>query len=870
MITNKMQKAFQRRMQLRLALLFVLTLLIAFAAAAPTAARADAYTTHSGFITQLRLLTSPTQQAGEDAVYKVGVNKAGRLTAVLTDVASGEKTTIFYRNITGKAGIKLVVPGKLLQENRAYKLTVQLVRSGQVIGEAEGRLSTKPVTAQVTALTATPTFDPSQGNACTISFALADPGNIYAQVLDGSGKVVATLANNLMCPTTSGTFTWSGITDQKTIASNGDYTVRLWVVNAAGTSAVQTAHTRLTGTAVAVVGEASGTISAAIVRERPLEGVPLTVTLNATEPGTFIIKIRDTTAGVSLKRMGALNVGANNIVIDNGTFIIGGHSYLCQAVSIANGRTAGKAQLRFSGQADPPTASGLSLGALKPGFGMSMPINFNVKGSGALTIRVLDSQGKVVAVPASGVSPNAGANTIYWNGRGLQNTFLEAGDYTLTLVVSNAAGSSAVLSQSFTYPEVDSALPAVGTAGSLKVCTLLTDPELAERTPIRIFVRCAEAGTLKIGMRNNDTGAKSSVYNSKISAGDFTITIPGIYLSSGNYTLDVNLVNLAGKTTGKGRLALSPKRLSPAITDFSCPASFETGKNDVISLNITTRSSGYMTVEVFNSANQSVRTVIKRRYASSGTQSVSWDGRDNNQALLPDGVYTIACTYADPYGEVSGTVKRTITLTRVANPVGVYGTAVVGVGKFDTRINIYSAPGGRVITYTYAISATFTVLEDHGEYLYVQACRNEGAPVRGFVLASQVEKRVITSPYRIEISISRKGSRAQKLKLYKDNQLVDSFSVSTGLLDGSTPTGTFLILNRIPYFFSGDMRCEHALRVCGGVCIHRVPEQDGSYHATTLLLGSPASHGCIRVPVEKSEWLYKNIPDTTPVVIYYG
>ncbi|MFA6809055.1 MAG: L,D-transpeptidase, partial [Eubacteriales bacterium] len=33
-------------------------------------------------------------------------------------------------------------------------------------------------------------------------------------------------------------------------------------------------------------------------------------------------------------------------------------------------------------------------------------------------------------------------------------------------------------------------------------------------------------------------------------------------------------------------------------------------------------------------------------------------------------------------------------------------------------------------------------------------------------------------------------------------------------------------------------------------------------------LGSPASHGCIRLEVDQAKWIYDNIPQGTPVHIH--
>jgi lipoprotein-anchoring transpeptidase ErfK/SrfK len=33
-------------------------------------------------------------------------------------------------------------------------------------------------------------------------------------------------------------------------------------------------------------------------------------------------------------------------------------------------------------------------------------------------------------------------------------------------------------------------------------------------------------------------------------------------------------------------------------------------------------------------------------------------------------------------------------------------------------------------------------------------------------------------------------------------------------------------------------------------------------------LGSPASHGCVRLNIDNAKWIYDNIPEGTPVNIY--
>ena len=162
------------------------------------------------------------------------------------------------------------------------------------------------------------------------------------------------------------------------------------------------------------------------------------------------------------------------------------------------------------------------------------------------------------------------------------------------------------------------------------------------------------------------------------------------------------------------------------------------------------------------------------------------------------------------------------------------------------------------------------MLKDLGDWLYVETSAATGDPIKGYVQANRLQKVALTSPYRIEINISRVGPNAHTMYVYHNDVLIDQFKISAGKKEGSTPTGTFCLLDRKPYFTvsSAGAICYDALRVVGGVCIHRIPEINGSYRSTQRALGSPASAGCIRVPIEKSTWLYETIPDTTIIRSY--
>jgi len=107
-------------------------------------------------------------------------------------------------------------------------------------------------------------------------------------------------------------------------------------------------------------------------------------------------------------------------------------------------------------------------------------------------------------------------------------------------------------------------------------------------------------------------------------------------------------------------------------------------------------------------------------------------------------------------------------------------------------------------------------------------------------------------------------------------KLVRTMVCSTGLADTPTPKGTYSA-NTAPvvkwgYFPKYDVWAQYLYRIQGPYLFHSVlfDEADESTvrWGSVNKLGSPASHGCIRLSVEDAGWIYKNCPAGTTVTIY--
>jgi lipoprotein-anchoring transpeptidase ErfK/SrfK len=99
-------------------------------------------------------------------------------------------------------------------------------------------------------------------------------------------------------------------------------------------------------------------------------------------------------------------------------------------------------------------------------------------------------------------------------------------------------------------------------------------------------------------------------------------------------------------------------------------------------------------------------------------------------------------------------------------------------------------------------------------------------------------------------------------------KLIRSFISSTGSSGSDTPTGTYTIKDRGKWFFSEKYQqgAQYWVRFIGNYLFHSLP-MDQSRQVVDPTLGTPASHGCVRLSIDDAAWFYNNIPTGTTVYI---
>lgn len=124
-----------------------------------------------------------------------------------------------------------------------------------------------------------------------------------------------------------------------------------------------------------------------------------------------------------------------------------------------------------------------------------------------------------------------------------------------------------------------------------------------------------------------------------------------------------------------------------------------------------------------------------------------------------------------------------------------------------------------------------------------------------------------TDGLSIEVSVAK-----QRLYLLKNGTRLCTMTVSTGKPETPTVTGDFYTENRRGEAFYGEQfgGGKYWIAFYGSYLFHSVPiDANGNYIIEEgNKLGTPASHGCVRMSVADSYWFYTHIPAGIPVKIY--
>lgn len=152
----------------------------------------------------------------------------------------------------------------------------------------------------------------------------------------------------------------------------------------------------------------------------------------------------------------------------------------------------------------------------------------------------------------------------------------------------------------------------------------------------------------------------------------------------------------------------------------------------------------------------------------------------------------------------------------------------------------------------------WTKVETYSTSFFDSSVKNFNAFVTGYIQTKKLKTVKANQNYGIIID-----KLTQQLYFFKDGHLETSLAVSTGLYNDSQPynesrSGEYLIIyTKTGALIDGRMHCDYALRFNQADYLHEVPYNklsDGTKNYTPYepLLGTRASHGCLRVQAKKN------------------
>lgn len=149
---------------------------------------------------------------------------------------------------------------------------------------------------------------------------------------------------------------------------------------------------------------------------------------------------------------------------------------------------------------------------------------------------------------------------------------------------------------------------------------------------------------------------------------------------------------------------------------------------------------------------------------------------------------------------------------------------------------------------------------------------------------STAKPKATLKSYKIEIDLTNQIATVYGIYSDKSAKVLMSEFVSTARKGKTTPTGNFKIQGasggrkaklRTAKMSSGKSYAEYLCRFHGAKCMHGVPyskrNTSGRVSKTEFnKLGTPASSGCVRMPIKMCRYIYNNCPVGTPVRVFKG
>ncbi|MDO5022815.1 MAG: L,D-transpeptidase family protein [Eubacteriales bacterium] len=497
--------------------------------------------------------------------------------------------------------------------------------------------------------------------------------------------------------------------------------------------------------------------------------------------------------------------------------------------------------------------------------GKTQSFGFEAPKEGTVSISLQDAQGALIGTLQNTLPVKAGENYFLWNGFTQSGDALKEGDYKLLIKQDNADIANFQIN--------------AGALSPMILSVQVSSAELVSGEEWQLSVSTNMQGRLLAKL--NIEGTMQTVAEVSATAGENIISWDGRFneqpLSSGMHMVAIVLQDETGFESAPHYVGVNisvPTTPVPQVPDVADPSAVS--QNDSATVQV---------VPEFVVATDNLATAEpqkpKKAYRPPTLEMVSPQEIGSSYWTLP-----------------VGDMNEEAIWNVMMQPI----TVVKGIGK-RPQVEMYrlratpdkSMKNGNVLGEITCESQGVNVIKNlENGWSFVETYNSSYGPdcdarpgwgnsdelIRGYVETDRLE--VINPKTEYGVLIDK---LTQTMYVFKDGKIFTELLISTGKPTtkqpwNETPSGEYLMVSRVGGFYAGNLYCDMGMRINGGCLIHEVPYIENlstgyhDYSTQEPLLGSKASHGCVRVQRKKNDdginmtWLWNNIGLKTKVLVW--
>ncbi|MFO0780474.1 MAG: FlgD immunoglobulin-like domain containing protein [Candidatus Gracilibacteria bacterium] len=651
--------------------------------------------------------------------------------------------------------LSLMMVSSSAQAVSAFTLTDSTVTSGTpvsatTISPALLAAIYSPSTGVLNNAKATPSsFKPSNGEKTTIHFELVGAATVWLDIMQ-NGATIKRLYNNAGVHMTGGAYDtqWNGLNDGGILVNDGTYQ---FVVSAKldATGQTFTAQDNIIVTSNPAVPAV--TISTGNASPNPFNP--------ALGQQTFVSYTLNTQANLNIEVVDGSTVltqlGASPFTQNAGTYSISWNG------KVSGSNVAAKTYyIRFTGKNDATPVPYVTTVPVTVDYGSTAAdpkvqyvyaengsfnpttstnrIHYAVDKSAVAVVKILNASNSVVRTYASSSVTSGFDYFLNWDGRSDSNALVPAGNYSAKVELSLTSGGAVVDSKqsaSFAvdYGSTNNTAPVVS---SVSVNPSSFNPTNGESTTVSYTLDKA-ATSAKVEIWDGSTLRRTISAGTNV--GSNAVTFNGRddsnnILANGTYTVKVSATNAYGTGSNTALVTITSSgstNSAPVVTSvYVNPTSFNPSNSESTTVYYTLdKVATSARVEIWDGS--TLRRTINNTGTSMSTNSVNFNGRDDNGNILANGTYTVKVLATNAYGTGSNTTTVTVTSNGSGNCTSISGT--------PNLTNVYASPStfnpnnqSVSVYYTLDRSANVTVevLNNNSTLIRTlsdNVCRNNGS-----------------------------------------------------------------------------------------------------------------------------------------------